>query len=420
VLSEFLAPAVAASGVAWLCLLLGLLAARGWDVAAYGGTRLMYGLVMAFAGLPASGFLATLFCGHALGLGREGWWLDKLCIHQSDEALKGEAIRAVPSFLGRSDRLVVLSSERYFERLWCCFELATFLAERSVEHVDIVPLWLAPWLLATMAMDFVCSLLANAIMTHVLYSLADAWGPTAGILAGSSLVVGASYAPAIPLIVLGYRLKTRARARTLEQLRAFSFAKTECSDEADRPRVEACVVRAYGSLAAFEARVRTDVAARLEARCGGARGRFPFALAALPFLPFAWTSGADVLSCDGTPCLDQARVLDLPAASTFVLANAIVWLQFMATAWTVYPFVFSALEFTEAARARWARDAGGALVVLAAFAGWGFVGAAGSLLVYRSLGRAPGAAPVALGVYLAGLAAWNAYLFRGRWRRPDS
>ena len=62
--------------------------------------------------------------------------------------------------------------------------------------------------------------------------------------------------------------------------------------------------------------------------CGTA-GNFPFALAALPFLPYAWSSAADVLACDGVSCRESARVLDLPAASTFVFANGLVWAQYV-------------------------------------------------------------------------------------------
>ena len=71
-----------------------------------------------------------------------------------------------------------------------------------------------------MAMDFCCSLVANALMYRVLYAFSAAWGPTVGLLAGSSLCLGVAYAPGIPLILLGYRLKTDARRRMLCSLSA--------------------------------------------------------------------------------------------------------------------------------------------------------------------------------------------------------
>jgi len=56
-------------------------------------------------------------------------------------------------------------------------------------------------------------------MYRVLYAFSAAWGPTVGLLAGSSLCLGVAYAPGIPLILLGYRLKTDARRRMFEDLK---------------------------------------------------------------------------------------------------------------------------------------------------------------------------------------------------------
>ena len=123
---------------------------------------------------------------------------------------------------------------------------------------------------------------------------------------------------------------------------------------------------------------------------------------------------AKVLACDGARCADSARILGLAAPWVFVVANGLVWVQYVLVAWSVYPAIFRALEATERlARERW-RLAGAAAVVVACFAGWGFLAAAGSLLVYRAFGRDAGAAPLALVFYFAGLAFWNAFLFRGR------
>ena len=43
-------------------------------------------------------------------------FLDKCCIHQVDEELKGHGIRAIPEVLRRSDSLLLVYTEDYFRR----------------------------------------------------------------------------------------------------------------------------------------------------------------------------------------------------------------------------------------------------------------------------------------------------------------
>ena len=53
-------------------------------------------------------------------------FLDKCCIHQVDDELKGRGIRAIPEVLRRSDSLLLVYTEDYFRRLWCVLEFALF------------------------------------------------------------------------------------------------------------------------------------------------------------------------------------------------------------------------------------------------------------------------------------------------------
>ena len=70
-------------------------------------------------------------------------FLDKLCISQDDAVLKQKGILGLAAFLDRSKKLTILWSPRYFSRLWCCYELATFLRHSTRQSIEIMPTKLA-------------------------------------------------------------------------------------------------------------------------------------------------------------------------------------------------------------------------------------------------------------------------------------
>ena len=66
-------------------------------------------------------------------------FVDKLCISQTDEALKNEGIRGLAGFLNQARRLVILWSPRYFTRLWCVYEIASWLhLGKGLDSVSLV------------------------------------------------------------------------------------------------------------------------------------------------------------------------------------------------------------------------------------------------------------------------------------------
>ena len=56
-------------------------------------------------------------------------FFDKMCIDQKNEESKIKGILGLAAFLDRSEHLFILWSDHYFSRLWCAYELATFLRD---------------------------------------------------------------------------------------------------------------------------------------------------------------------------------------------------------------------------------------------------------------------------------------------------
>lgn len=62
-------------------------------------------------------------------------FIDKFCIHQTNESLKKEGILSLAGFLENTNKFVVLWSSRYFSRLWCVYEVACWLhLDRDIEQ----------------------------------------------------------------------------------------------------------------------------------------------------------------------------------------------------------------------------------------------------------------------------------------------
>eukprot|EP00928_Gymnodinium_smaydae_P097740 TRINITY_DN8925_c0_g1_i1.p1 TRINITY_DN8925_c0_g1~~TRINITY_DN8925_c0_g1_i1.p1 ORF type:complete len:578 (+),score=40.15 TRINITY_DN8925_c0_g1_i1:29-1735(+) len=68
-------------------------------------------------------------------------FLDKLCIHQTDEEKKKLGILALAGFLRKSRVMLILWSPRYFTRLWCAYELVSwFRLHENASTVIFLPI----------------------------------------------------------------------------------------------------------------------------------------------------------------------------------------------------------------------------------------------------------------------------------------
>jgi len=70
-------------------------------------------------------------------------FLDKVCIHQVDMEVQRRGIRKLGAFLNSSERMVVLYSDVYLQKLWTVYEMASFLTLHPVSDVTILPVFQA-------------------------------------------------------------------------------------------------------------------------------------------------------------------------------------------------------------------------------------------------------------------------------------
>ncbi|OLP90861.1 RCC1 and BTB domain-containing protein 2 [Symbiodinium microadriaticum] len=93
-------------------------------------------------------------------------FLDKLCISQTDPVKKEQGILGLGGFLRVSQRLIVLWSPRYFSRLWCTYELVTYLRlNGGMRKVYVMPVKMAV-LLLIMSVVWQAVRISNLVWTY--------------------------------------------------------------------------------------------------------------------------------------------------------------------------------------------------------------------------------------------------------------
>ncbi|CAJ1426127.1 unnamed protein product [Effrenium voratum] len=147
-------------------------------------------------------------------------FVDKLCIAQHDEELKEKGILGLAGFIDHAKKLTILWSPRYFQRLWCAYEIAAFM--RAEEK----PLQVMPVKMSVL----VCLM---AACWHVLTAgfYAVAWadiGTTIGRRLFASLFMSVFLLIVTPLLCyIGMELMDDI-SQLPQQLRTFRIQESRC------------------------------------------------------------------------------------------------------------------------------------------------------------------------------------------------
>lgn len=198
-------------------------------------------------------FLLMLFLGAPTPFRPVYCFLDRLCIHQTDAALKRRGIDSLGGFLAHSKRMVVIYSSSYITRLWCMFELAAKVRTHGVGAIDLMP---------TAVCGAVGTPCIGCLAVSAMMGVAAAIGfVSLDAVNSSPFIIGM-----LPVFLLNCIMpfqmagSLQAALRTTEEeISSLSVDKLECYMERDRHFVEGCMRRWYGSKENFEKTVQVDL-----------------------------------------------------------------------------------------------------------------------------------------------------------------
>jgi len=286
--------------------------------------------------IPVFVFLFFFFFGHNLRFGSfaMGLWIDKLCIHQSRADLKTKGVKSLHEFVSGCDRLLVLWSESYFERLWCMCELGTFGAKGCLQRIDFIPLWFGPFVVGSMLASL-AGLFAMPVLMPYLLLIAE-WSatnihPETGGGAIVTCAVSTSNLLGVPLYMFLFRYKIRCAKGMFEQFKNFSLKNTKCFFESDRPVVYGIIAKIWGkddedeadAIQKFDDFVTGPLLEGVQARVGKDEARVPYLVNLLAHLPMGLWSMADVLICDAANCADAAATEGIKNPYHYMLTQTI-------------------------------------------------------------------------------------------------
>ncbi|CAE7870262.1 unnamed protein product [Symbiodinium necroappetens] len=209
-------------------------------------------------------FFLVFFFGQHLTCGVWGpnFWLDRLCVDQTDAKTKAEGIAGLPTIVANSSELLVLWDKSYYQRLWCNFELSIFFKGNGLKNLRLVPLWLTPWLLTTMLLSYFSARLV-AVFTESDPSFGINDTSKLSGAAGNALAFGLKrfwgYAVAtegylffwlLPIMVgiVSFQKKLDGHRDMLESMKSFDVRNAKCAVESDRLAIEAQVAELFDGL----------------------------------------------------------------------------------------------------------------------------------------------------------------------------
>jgi len=170
------------------------------------------------------------------------YFLDKLCLHQTDAELKLAGVASLAAFIASSEHMLLLWTPKYFESLWCMLEFCAVVRSNAPSPCALPQIGPAldflPMQLSKLSF-FIWSTLGLGLFTVQINTLANHPVPEVYLVAGSAF--GALYAQTI-----AFRQYAHDRRALKEQLRTFSLQNAVCSDPGDRITILETILDWFG------------------------------------------------------------------------------------------------------------------------------------------------------------------------------
>jgi len=203
-------------------------------------------------------------------------FLDKCCIHQTDEEKKMAGIKLLGAFLNYSDKLVILWQPEYLTRLWCVYELAAFRHIKGSRDglIDFFPLKLPLLTIGLFLFHVMATAFYELLGPYLMYTEWHADWTMENIPVGLRsmyfwvfmfLCLFFGVYPLVAWFLWKFCcLHMEDRKTLLKQLREFRIKNADCYLESDREFVEGQIKIWFGSVSQFEEELRTDIADLVE------------------------------------------------------------------------------------------------------------------------------------------------------------
>jgi hypothetical protein len=221
---------------------------------------------------------------------RDVLFFDKLCIHQTDAELKARGIWSIDAFLLNTEEIMILWDPSYFERVWCVFEMAIYMALKPDGRIRFV-------CASFYAIEFIATIMVLLLsMSIIILGLSGAhW--TNQVRLPDRLFLAVAILPFAWVVIVPIAFLARRYVRTrddmLKQVERFSVACSKCSVESDRTYTKEVIEHVYGSEELFEITVRTTLRETLKYQSESFS--FPYLMILRVTSPFFMLSVVDVL-----------------------------------------------------------------------------------------------------------------------------